>query len=125
MVKVLRLLLPIGISAILMTGAYGFMAQNTVSSQLIGAGTNAVAGYNVQILHVNYFIPPTNYIYEVIFTMDPAPDVVQLWFDGGSGAVYSNVGTTPHCTVTGDVVDCNNMHESDVTTTSMHVAGAD
>ena len=125
MVKVLRLLLPIGISVVLMTGAYGFMAQNTVSSQLIGAGTNTVAGYNVQILHVNYIIPPWNFINEVIFKMDPAPNTVQVWFDGGSGAVYSNVGATPHCTVVGDVVDCSNMNESDVTTTAMHVAGSD
>lgn len=117
--------MPIAVGAIMLGGAYGFMAQNSVSSQRIGAGRNDINGYTVQLLHVNYFIPPTNSIYEVIFQMDPAPHTVQVWFDGGSGTVYTNTGATPACTVVGDIVDCKNMHESDVTTTAMHVAGAD
>ena len=123
--RLLVRIMPIAIGAILIAGAFAFTAHNTVSSQSIGAGRNDIAGYNVQLLHVNYVIPPFNYIYEVIFTMDPAPNTVQVWFDGGSGNVYSNKGTTPKCTVTGNVVDCTNMHESDVTTSAMHVAGAD
>lgn len=117
--------MPIAIGAVVLAGAYGFTAHNTVSSQQIGAGRNDISGYNVQVLHVNYIIPPPNYIYEVIFQMDPAPHTVQVWFDGGSGNVYTNTGTTPSCTISGDVVDCTNMHESDVTTTAMHVAGSD
>jgi hypothetical protein len=69
-------------------------------------------------------IPPFNYISHIQFTMDPAPHTVQVWFDGGSGHTYSNQGGSPACFVSGDVVDCY-IHESDVTTTAMHVAGAD
>jgi hypothetical protein len=124
--RLVLFLMPIGIGAILIASAYGFMAHNTVSAQSIGAGGNQVQGYNVQLLHVDYVIPPYNYITHIQFTMDPAPHTVQVWFDGGSGAVYSNQGTGHKCFVTsGDVVDCYNMHESDVTTTAMHVAGAD
>lgn len=122
--RVLLFLMPIGIGALLVTGAFGFMAQNTVSAERIGAGENTVAGYNVQILHVDYFIPPFNTISHIQFQMDPAPHTVQVWFDGGSGTVYSNQGGSPACTVAADIVDCS-VNESDVTTTAMHVAGAD
>jgi len=123
--RLVLFLLPIAIGAVLVTSAFGFMAHNTVSAQSIGAGRNDVLGYNVQLLHVDYYIPPTNSIVHIQFQMDPAPNTVQVWFDGGSGTVYSNKGVSPHCTVTGDIVDCYNMHESNVTTTAMHVAGAD
>jgi hypothetical protein len=122
--RLVLFLMPIGIGAILIASAYGFMAHNTVSAQALGAGRNDVQGYNVQLLHVDYVIPPGNYIWHIQFTMDPAPNTVQVWFDGGSGHTYSNHGGSPACFVSGDVVDCY-IHESDVTTTAMHVAGAD
>lgn len=117
-------LMPLGIGAMLVVGAYGFMAHNNVSAQAIGAGRNDVQGYDVTLTHVDYVIPPFNYIYHVQFTMDPAPHTVQVWFDGGSGTLYTNQGTSPACIVTSNLVDCY-IHESDVTTTAMHVAGAD
>jgi hypothetical protein len=123
--RLVLFLMPIGIGALLIVGASGFMAHNNVSAQAIGAGQNDVNGYDVQLTHVDYIIPPYNYIHHVQFTMYPSPHTVQVWFDGGSGAVYSNQGSSPHCVVNVNLVDCYNMHESDVTTTAMHVAGAD
>ena len=122
--RLVLFLMPIGIGAILIVGASGFMAHNNVSAQAIGAGQNDVNGYDVQLLHVDYVIPPFNYITHIQFTMDPSPHTVQVWFDGGSGHVYSNQGGSPQCFVSGNVVDCY-IHESNVTTTAMHVAGAD
>lgn len=123
--RLVLFLMPLGIGAMLIVGAYGFMAHNNVSAQAIGAGSNDVNGYDVVLLHVDYIIPPGNYINHVQFTMDPSPHTVQVWFDGGSGNVYTNQGGSPHCVVNINLVDCYNMHESDVTTTAMHVAGAD
>jgi hypothetical protein len=123
--KLVLFLTPIGIGAMLIMGAYGFMAHNSVSSQSIGSGSNDINGYAVQLLHVDVTTPPSNYIYHIQFTMDPSPHTVQVWFDGGSGNLYSNQGGSPACFVSGgDVVDCY-IHESDITTTAMHVAGAD
>ena len=126
--RLVLFLMPIGIGAMLIVGAYGFMAHNTVTAQALGAGRNDVNGYAVQVLHLDYVIPPYNYITHVQFTMDPAPHTVQVWFEGGSGTLYSNQGVGSHrCNVSGNVVDCffPAGAESNVNATAMHVAGAD
>ena len=123
--RLVLFLTPIGIGAVLIMGAYGFMAHNTVSSQSIGSGSNDINGYAVQLLHVDATLPPSSYIHHIQFTMDPAPHTVQVWFEGGSGILYSNQGGSPACFVSsGDVVDCF-IHESYISSTAMHVAGAD
>ncbi len=104
----LRLVVAIGIAAILGTGAYAFTASNTVPNTTAGSGVGTVSGYTVSAIHYTLNSTTPANIDSLTFTVSPViPStsngkvVVQAALTTGGPTNYACTTNT-----TGDTVTC-------------------
>jgi hypothetical protein len=103
-----RIVVAVGIAAILGTGAYAFTASNTVPNTTAGSGQGTVSGYTVSNIHYALNTTTPANIDSLTFTVSPViPStsngkvVVQAALSSGGPTSYSCTTNT-----TGDTVTC-------------------
>ncbi len=104
----LRLVIAIGIAAILGTGAYAFTASNTVPNTTAGSGVGTVSGFTITNIHYALNATTPANIDSVTFTVSPViPStgsgkvIVQAALTSGGPSNYTCTSNT-----TGDIVTC-------------------
>jgi hypothetical protein len=104
----LRLVIAVGIAAILGTGAYAFTASNTVPNTTAGSGQGTVSGYTITNIHYALNATTPANIDSLTFTVSPViPStstgkvVVQAALTSGGPSNYSCTTNT-----TGETVTC-------------------
>jgi hypothetical protein len=104
----LRLVVAIGIAAILGTGAYAFTASNTVPNTTAGSGQGTVSGYTITGIHYTLNTTTPANIDSLTFTVSPViPStsngkvIVQAALTSGGPTNYSCTTNT-----TGETVTC-------------------
>jgi hypothetical protein len=103
-----RLVVAVGIAAVLGTGAYAFTASNTVPNTTAGSGVGTVSGYAVSGVHYTLNTTTPANIDSLTFTVSPViPStgngkvVVQAALTSGGPTNYSCTTNT-----SGDTVTC-------------------
>ena len=104
----LRLVVAIGIAAILGTGAYAFTASNTVPNTTAGSGQGTVSGYTITGIHYTLNTTTPANIDSLTFTVSPViPStgggkvIVQAALTSGGPTTYTCTSNT-----TGETVTC-------------------
>ena len=106
-----RILIAIGIAAIIGTGAYAFTASNTVANSTAGSGVGTVSGYTVSGIHYTLNSSTPGNIDSLTFTVAPViPSsgtgkvVVQAALTSGGPTSYTcssnSTGETVTCATT-------------------------
>jgi hypothetical protein len=86
-------------AAAIASGAYAFMASNTVPTSYAGDGSGTISGYQVSSVHYTLDTDPTK-MDAVAFTLDQAAGDVRVSLDHGASWTTCSVsgGTGVTCT---------------------------